>query len=309
MEQKLLHKLFSGKATSSELSHIRRWVNESEANRKTFFRERALFDAIQLNDTLYKQPAHKLSFTLFKWIGGIAAAVIIALFALNSINGFRLSETPEPIAFNTIKVPAGQRVELTLADGTHVWLNARSELSYPTVFDAKKREVTLKGKAFFNVAKNPDKKFVVNAGRCELEVLGTQFNVEAYEDDEFSAALMCGSLKVTDKSQPDESVLLTPNNAVSLNDDQLEVTPITDFSPYSWREGLIVFKEIRFKELMKELEKNFGVRIIIENSRLDQYACSGKLRISDGIDAALHALQQDAHFTFERENGTEIHIK
>ena len=179
MEQKLLHKLFSGKATSSELSQIRRWVNESEANRKTFFRERALFDAIQLNDRLYKQPAHKLSFTLFKWIGGIAAAVIIALFALNSINGFRLSETPEPIAFNTIKVPAGQRVELTLADGTHVWLNARSELSYPTVFDAKKREVTLKGEAFFNVAKNPDKKFVVNAGRCELEVLGTQFNVEA----------------------------------------------------------------------------------------------------------------------------------
>ena len=142
-----------------------------------------------------------------------------------------------------------------------------------------------------------------------MEVLGTQFNVEAYNENEFSTALIQGSVKVTDKSQPDESVVLEPNNTVSLNTGKLTVTPITDFNPYSRKEGLITFKDINFKDLMKELEKNFGIRIIIDNHTLDNYACSGKFRISDGIEQVLRALQQDAHFTFERESGTEIRIQ
>ena len=142
-----------------------------------------------------------------------------------------------------------------------------------------------------------------------MEVLGTQFNVEAYNENEFSTALIQGSVKVTDKSQPDESVVLEPNNTVSLNNGKLTVTPITDFNPYSWKEGLITFKDINFKDLMKELEKNFGIRIIIDNHTLDNYACSGKFRISDGIEQVLRALQQDAHFTCERESGTEIRIQ
>ena len=86
---------------------------------------------------------------------------------------------------------------------------------------------------------------------------GTQFNVEAYNENEFSTALIRGSVKVTDKSQPDESVVLEPNNTVSLNNGKLTVTPITDFNPYSWKDGLITFKDINFKDLMKKLEKKF----------------------------------------------------
>ena len=166
------------------------------------------------------------------------------------------------------------RVEVTLSDGTHIWLNARSEFSYPASFNENTREVRLKGEAFFDVAKDRNKKFIVNTSRCEVEVLGTQFNVEAYNENEFSTALIQGSVKVTDKSQPDESVVLEPNNTVSLNNGKLTVTPITDFNPYSWKEGLITFKDINFKDLMKELEKNFGIRIIIDNHTLDNYACS-----------------------------------
>ena len=187
---------------------------------------------------------------------------------------------------------------MTLSDGTHIWLNARSEFSYPASFNGNTREVRLKGEAFFDVAKDRNKKFIVNTGRCEVEVLGTQFNVEAYNENEFSTALIQGSVKVTDKSQPDESVVLEPNNTVSLNNGKLTVTPITDFNPYSWKEGLITFKDINFKDLMKELEKNFGIRIIIDNHTLDNYACSGKFRISDGIEQVLRALQQDAPVSY-----------
>lgn len=308
MEQKLLHKMFNGEATDNELTQIRQWVNADKMNRETFYHERALFDALQLNAFQKGNHVRKQSVPLWKWIGSAAAAVI-ALFLLYNIPVFTTKNIQPEIALNTIKVPAGQRVEVTLSDGTHIWLNARSEFSYPASFNENTREVRLKGEAFFDVAKDRNKKFIVNTGRCEVEVLGTQFNVEAHNENEFSTALIQGSVKVTDKSQPDESVVLEPNNTVSLNNGKLTVTPITDFNPYSWKEGLITFKDINFKDLMKELEKNFGIRIIIDNHTLDNYACSGKFRISDGIEQVLRALQQDAHFTFERESGTEIRIQ
>lgn len=300
--------MFKGEATDNELAQIRQWVNAGKANRETFYHERALFDALQLNTFQKENHARKQSILLRKRIGSAAAAVIV-LFILYNIQVFTDKNIQAETALNTIKVPAGQRVEVTLSDGTHVWLNARSEFSYPVSFNGDKREVLLKGEAFFEVAKNRDKKFIVNTGRCEVEVLGTQFNVEAYNENEFSTTLIQGSVKVTDKSQPNESVVLEPNNSVSLNNGKLTVTPITDFNPYSWKEGLITFKDIHFKDLMKKLEKNFGIRIMIDNHTLDNYACSGKFRISDGIEQVLRALQQDAHFTFERESGTVIRIQ
>lgn len=300
--------MFSGQATDGELTQIRQWVNESAQNRETFYHERALFDALQLNNFQAAIRTKKRTVSLWKWAGGIAAATI-ALFLLYNVPVYLQKNIQQEVALNTIKVPPGQRVEVTLADGTHIWLNARSEFSYPASFNGDKREVRLKGEAFFDVAKSKDKKFIVNTGRCEVEVLGTQFNVEAYNENEFSTALLRGSVKVTDKSQPDESVVLEPNNAVSLQNGKLKVTPITDLNPYSWKEGLITFKDIRFRDLMKKLEKNYGVRIIIESHNLDDYACSGKFRISDGIEEVLRALQQDARFTFKRESSTEIRIR
>lgn len=224
--------MFKGEATDNELAQIRQWVNAGKANRETFYHERALFDTLQLNTFQKENHARKQSVSLRKRIGSAAAAVIV-LFILYNIQVFTDKNIQAGTALNTIKVPAGQRVEVTLSDGTHVWLNARSEFSYPVSFNGDKREVLLKGEAFFEVAKNRDKKFIVNTGRCEVEVLGTQFNVEVYNENEFSTALIQGSVKVTDKSQANESVVLEPNNSVSLNNGKLTVTPITDSNPYS----------------------------------------------------------------------------
>lgn len=308
MEQKLLHKMFTGQATEDELTHIRRWVNESEDNKKAFYHERVLFDALQINDLRTETRVRKHSVSLRKWAGSVAAAVITLLLLYN-VSVFFKNDLSQEVAFNVIKVPAGQRVEVTLSDGTHLWLNARSEFSYPVSFNGDKREVHLKGEAFFDVARDESKKFIVNTGRCEVEVLGTQFNVDAYDEDDFSTALLRGSVRVTDRSQTNESVVLEPNNSVRLDHGKLTVTPITDLSPYSWKDGVITFKDIEFDLLMKKLEKNYGIRIIISNPELDNYACSGKFRISDGIEEVLRALQQDAHFTFEWKGVEEIRIQ
>ncbi len=307
MEQELLYKMFKGEATDGELAQIRSWVNAGKANKEALFRERALFDAIQLNASRAAYRADSRSLTLWRRIGSVAAAIagLLLTYNISLIVGGRGGEE---MAFNTIKVPAGQQVEVTLSDGTHVWLNARSELSYPVSFGGDAREVRLRGEAFFDVAKHTDKRFVVSTGRCDVEVLGTEFDVEAYSENEFSTALIRGSVKVTDKARPDHPVVLKPNNKVTLRGGKLTVAPITDLSQYSWREGLITFKDIKFRDLMVKLEKCFDVRIIIEGSRLDDYVCSGKFRISDGVEQMLRALQQDAHFAFERGDDTEIRI-
>ena len=214
-------------------------------------------------------------------------------------------------AMNTIKVPAGQRANLTLPDGTNVWLNARSEMCYPAAFTGNKREITLDGEAYFEVTHNDDKPFVVQTNKCNVEVLGTKFNVEAYSDSEdFCTSLMDGSVRVSDKGNPSESLVLAPNQQVSWINGHLQSKPIADFDPFRWKEGLICFKSMHFKELMSRFEKCYGIHIIIENPKLADYICSGKFRISDGIDKALRILQKDAKYTFERnKDESVIYIK
>jgi len=307
MNKKVLYKMFEGRATDQDITQIRKWVNEDDHNRIILFNERKIFDAIQFSDST-KDILHPQKISFRTIIGSVAAA-IITLFILYSISYLKKENITPSIAYNTVAVPAGQRVEIQLTDGTHVWLNALSKMSYPLSFNGKKREIFLEGEALFDVAKEKNKKFIVHAGHCDIEVLGTLFNVDAYKNNSFSTALMRGSVKVTDNRHPDKYVLLKPNNLVNLTNDELVVSPITDFNPYSWKDGLIAFKNISFRDLMKKIEKNYGLTIVIENSKLDHYECSGKFRISDGIEEILKALQQDAHFTYERENGNEIHIR
>lgn len=307
MDKQLLYKMFKGEATEKELAHIRRWVDRSEENRQRFFRERTLFDAIQLNNYTARVASARRRTLVLRWAGSIAAALLV-LFVFHST--FLMEDKDAARGeLNTISVPAGQRIELTLADGTHIWLNSLSELSYPSSFNRGNREVYLRGEAFFEVAKDERKKFIVHTRQCEIEVLGTQFNVEAYAAGEFSTALLRGSVKVTNRSFPGQSVVLSPHNVARLDGGKLWVSPLTDLTSYSWKEGVITFKDIRFRDLMKKLEKNYGVRITVANPGLDGYACSGKFRISDGIDEVLRALQHDAHFTFERVNKNEIRIQ
>ena len=106
MEQKLLHKMFNGEATDNELTQIRQWVNADKMNRETFYHERALFDALQLNAFQKGNHVRKQSVPLWKWIGSAAAAVI-ALFLLYNIPVFTTKSIQPEIALNTIKVPAG----------------------------------------------------------------------------------------------------------------------------------------------------------------------------------------------------------
>lgn len=313
MKKETLYKFFDGKASHEEKEAIRLWLEASPENEKELFREREFFDAmiLSVNDREAgeeKKPRPFYQKALLEFVK------IAAIFALTVTCGtyFYKSEIRKiGKAMNTITVPAGQRVNLTLPDGTNVWLNARSEMRYPAAFTGDRREITLDGEAYFEVARNADKPFVVQTNKCNVEVLGTKFNVEAYGDSgDFCTSLMEGSVRVSDRENPSENLVLTPNHQAAWVNGHLMAKPIADFDLFRWKEGLICFKNMNFKQLMRRFEKCYGIHIIIENPKLADYVCSGKFRISDGIDKALRILQKDAKYTFERsKDDSVVYIK
>lgn len=318
MEKETLYRYFEGLASREEEEAVYRWLDTSADNEKDLFREREFFDAIILagsTEDVKEKKEEKLKYSrsrihLFVREVLKVAAVVVITVACGLF--FHLADKKELLsAMNTISVPVGQRVNLKLPDGTLVWLNACSEIVYPAVFSGGKREVKLNGEAYFEVTHNVENPFIVRTEKCAIEVLGTKFNVEAYSgSNDFSTALMEGSVKVTGNDRSSRPILLKPDQEVRLKSGRLTVSSINDYDQYRWREGLVCFKDVAFNELMTRFEKCYGIQIIVENKHLKEYTCSGKFRISDGVDNALRILQRNAKYSIERnEDNSVIYIK
>lgn len=305
MKREQLYKFFEGTTTYEEEAAIRQWMEQSDENRRTFLRERKLFDALLLlGDTESSQKEEKkpenkrknLRIFLLK-IATTAALFAGILFAYESIR-----QANAPLAMQTLTVPAGQRIHLTLPDGTGVWLNARTTLRYPALFSKDRRTVLLDGEAYFDVTKDPKRPFTVETKRYCVEVLGTRFNVEAYgENDTFETTLMQGSVKLISRKDPAETLLLAPDHKATLNKGRLEITPVEDYNPYRWKEGLICFKDASFLTIMQTFEKYYGIPIRVENQKVQKFSYTGKFRQADGIEYALRVLQKDIRFEYVRD--------
>lgn len=228
----------------------------------------------------------------------IAITIGITVFYQQSSNKQQL------LAMQKIMVPAGQRISLELSDGTVVWLNSRTKIEYPASFVDDYRKVKLDGEAYFEVAKDINKPFIVETTKGNIEVLGTKFNIETYsEDNTFAVALMEGSVKVV---RENKAYKLRPNQLAYLENGKMNIVPIEDFNLYRWREGLISFKNESFPNIIKKFEKYYGVDIRIENNAVADYHCTGKFRQSDGVLYALRVLQKDIYFKIDRDEINHI---
>lgn len=310
MNKELLYKFFEGDASVEQGMKIKAWVEASPENERTFYKERKMFDAILLNSRQSTAVQPRRAPSPFKrliaaqWFR-MAAVVALTLLVSYLYEEYRTSYAPAEM--NIVSVPAGQRANIILPDGTDVWLNARTTLKYPSTFGRRQRTVILNGEAYFDVTENKKKPFVVQTKLYNVEVLGTRFNVDAYSGDaEFETALMEGHVKVTSATQPALSIDLSPEQRVYLKDGKLHCTTIRDHGPYRWKEGLICFKDATFSDMMKDFEKYYGIRIEIHNKQVLKYFFTGKFRQSDGVDYALRVLQNDIRFAFEKDNEKQI---
>ena len=270
MDKELLKRFFEGQATTDEEMRVREWMDASEENRRAYFRERKMYDMTLLltDESEIKsapQPEKKNVRFFIKFIEIAAVAVITLVVTLFYKNR---EEQNYWLTAQKISAPAGQRIQLELSDGTQVWLNARTKIEYPAAFVGKDRRVKLDGEAYFQVAKNASKPFIVQTSKGDVEVLGTKFNVESYSDDNtFTTALMEGAVKVTAGGY---QCNLKPNQMAYLKDGKIRVAPIEDYNPYRWREGIISFKNETFPDIIHKFEKYYGVEFRIENKASDE---------------------------------------
>ncbi|MDY9919381.1 sigma factor regulatory protein, FecR/PupR family [Proteiniphilum saccharofermentans] len=302
MNKDLLYRFFEGNTTLEEEKQIRQWIDTSEENRITFLQERKIYDAI-----LFRSPGisntNRKRRTIGYHIGAIAASLFILIASALYLHTLR--QENNSLDYNTLVVPAGQRIHLILADNTDIWLNANSTLRYPTEFSRKDRTVYLDGEAFFEVSKDDKKPFMVKTTSGDIKVTGTSFNVEAYsKHGGFETSLFEGSVEIYKNDH--KLTTLKPDERSYLKDGKLYVTPITDMDKYLWKDGLIAFNNKRLEDILQSLEKYFDIRIQISNSSLPQRTYTGKFRQSDGVDYALRVLQKSIHFSYQRDETTGI---
>ncbi len=311
MEKKILYRFFEGKASYKEEEEVCNWTEASEKNMQEYLKERKYFDLLIVQNRKNRiQPTS--SGNVFYLNNIIKYAAAIAIFIICGIQIYNHTKPDvSHLEMNTISVPVGQRVNILLSDGTNVWLNSGSKMKYPASFTKGKREITLNGEGYFEVTKDTKRPFVVQTDKYNIKVLGTKFNVDAYDKTSFfSAALMEGSIQISEKEEPSNSIVLHPLEKADQVDGKLVIEKIQNYDIYRWKEGLICFENTTFNDLMKEFEKTYDIQIINGNKNLDNYICSGKFRISDGIDFILQVLQRDISFRFQRnENNTIIYIK
>lgn len=312
MKKETLYKFFVGLVSDTEKKAIKLWLEEDPANLQILLKERAFYDASILADEksfVVKRRLvsnfRNLMMSTMKW----AAVILIAFISSYTFLNTKYSAFSK--ATNTITVPLGQYVNLCLSDGTKVWLNAGSTFTYPSFFAGNLRKVRLNGEAFFEVAHNKAKPFIVHTHACDVEVLGTKFNIDAYDkDNTFSAALIEGKVKVKNNIHPENIVYLSPDHKAVLCNEKLSVKNISDYNVYRWKEGLLCFEDLSFVDLVKRLEKCYGIKFIIKNPSLSKHFFSGKFRISDGVESLLRLLQQDFNYQYVRsESGDIIYIK
>lgn len=309
MEKELLHKFFAGTATLEEKEAIMHWMESDPDNKQFLLKERKLYNAVLLHgeDKQVQQQAGRQQYFLRRGIARFlrVAAMIVVAFGLGYF--WQSEKTEGPIAMQTISVPAGQCVNVTLPDGSNIWLNAQTTIQYPVSFNKENRQVKLDGEAYFNVAKDSKRPFIVNTKECSVEVLGTKFNIDAYSSrDKFETVLMEGSVKVSMLDDPTQAVSLKPNNKVYRSNGKLLTQKVSNYERYRWKEGLICFVDEPFKVVMEDFEKFYGLTIVVNNQKVTQYLYTGKFKQTDGVDYALSLLQKNIHFTYQRDRENHI---
>jgi len=203
-------------------------------------------------------------------------------------------------ATNILSTPNGGQYKVVLSDGTRVWLNAASSLAYQAVFNGNKREVVLTGEAYFEVAKDEEKPFLVTVNDMQVQVLGTHFNVKAYANDKhIMTTLLEGAVRVKKGAG---SVMLLPGQQASL-DKQEGVLRSAAGDPelaLAWKNGLLAFKNDALRDVMHTISRWYDVEVVYE-AGIDKEAIhvSGAMRKQEYISKALEILELTAGVHFK----------
>lgn len=314
-------------------------VQEAANDEEERFR-RILSGADDTNQQLSEVPdTSTLKISHSKWIYYVAAASVLLIatlvfFYANNKKTALSSATAKQPQLSEVSARPGSRSKLILPDGTQVWLNAESRITYLNTFNKALREVNLEGEAYFDVTHDASRPFIVHTSGIAIKVLGTAFTVKSYASDKtIEATLLRGSIEVFKNDDPAApKVILRPHEKLVFNKEEqsiatkaantngdsatsqtgISVTTLPKGKPdsvlkeISWVYNKLVFDGDRFEELATKLERWYDVHITFKQEQLKQYRFKGVFE-NETIEQALDALKLTASFDY-KINGNEIEI-
>ncbi len=330
MEQELNHidiligNCLSGESTRAENDELMAWIDQSPSNRKHFDEIRRIWeksqknfptadisaDQLKIKDQIIQQLANQpKTISLSQWIYRVAA--VLALPIMLGIGWYAGSVGNRETALCEVTAPKGQVSKCVLADGTEVWLNAGTTIKYEPTLNGKVREVNLDGEAYFKVAKNKHKPFVVTTKYAQVKVLGTVFNLKAYSDDKkVETTLEEGSVEFSLNGSTNKPVELKPGDQVVFNtsEQKLTMNKVDTYLHTAWKDGKYVFKDADLKTIITELERLYDVRIHLQNDSLKQVHLRGMFEYEQNIFSALETLERTTNMKY-RMNGRDIWLQ
>jgi len=314
MKEELLKKYIKGDyLTDEERETVVSWLQESPENMNEYKSLHKIYDALLWNG--YEENSNILpeskpvTRTIKRKIISLSRyAAVFVIAVLGCYVFLTYFNAPEAVkteaAKNTIFVPPGQRAEVTLPDGTKVWLNAKTKFIYPERFENGRRDVYLDGEAYFNVEKDGNRPFTVRTDKYNVKVLGTEFNLIAYKgSDLFETSLLEGSVEVKSHDEK-SSLILSPDNIAYAQGGELKTAPLLDKDFLLWKDGIIYFDNETVLEIMKKLELYFDIKIDVQNKSIITHRYSGKFRTKDGVEQVLKVLQLKHKFKYTRDDST-----
>lgn len=250
----------------------------------------------------------KYTRTFYRNVVKYAAVIALLLVNVWLLTDKLIPDEKVPL-YTKIEVPKGQRIYITLQDGTQAWLSPRSVIKIPNEFSKEERSVELDGEGFFSVTKDAQRPFIVKTNHYDVTVLGTRFNVFAYsENGRFETNLVEGRVQVTNNKTPKESIIMEPGEMVSLLDGKLMKSMASFDNEEYLKSGIFYFSNKRFSEILDYLTLWYNVKFELkESAQIDQYV-SGKFRQSDDVERVLKALQGVHDFKYKLVNDTVIEI-
>ena len=206
---------------------------------------------------------------------------------------------------NELIVPRGGEYQIVLADGTRVWLNSATKLIFPQNFTGKERRVMLSGEAFFDVARDESKPFIVETSRMDVKVLGTRFNVNAYTDNEVvSTTLVDGSVEVASGTQ--KPITLVPGEQAYGEAGELEKREVNIRLYTSWIDGRFMFNNVELEEIAKQISRWYDVEIFFTNENVKRTRFTGGMVKFKPLDDLIRMIESTSPVRFSVKGKTIV---
>lgn len=312
----LIASFLSGNITQQEIESLEHWQKLSDENRQTFeeaFKiwnqsaeplpkstiesDKSAIRGAIIIQTALEQKKVRIMLKLLRIAAVLVGPVMLAL-------GWYIGHhehSEKLITWNSVTAPRKHIAIWTMADGTEVWLNAGSTVSYPTTDQANKREVKLSGEAYFKVAKDASKPFFVTTPNVTVRVLGTTFNVKAYPDEELlTTTLEEGSIELAAPKTGNATYQLKPGEQAiyQTNEGKVTISEVDAARFSAWRSEKFLFKDADLKTIITELERLYDIKIHIQNPKLAKLRFRGMFSYDQDLLDAFETLRRSVKLNY-----------